>query len=123
MRFFGAILAVFFVACGGLSPLAENILLLSEKPNDCKMLESAKGAIVDVSGAMSDAAMKEKAMNYLRERSVKVDGDALLILSAEKKWDYALGGWEMEIKGEIYKCAGDLAENEIDSALETKNLQ
>lgn len=101
-----------FVGCADvLSPEAQRIVLVSEKPLDCAFLGNESGQVVDTSGAMSDNALKRSTENDLRIKSAKLGGDTLHILGVEKNWNDLWGGYEQIIKGEVYKCTKDLGES------------
>lgn len=107
-------LALIFVACVELSPEAQRIILANDKPQDCTLLGSEIGKIIDIAGAMSVSALMQGAENDLRQRAAKLGGDTLYILNADKNWNDALGGYEQIINGEVYKCgndSGDISES------------
>lgn len=107
-------IAILFVSCASeLSLEAQRIVFLSQKPLDCVNLGRESGSIIDGSGAMSIGAMRKSAENDLRERVAKIGGDTIYIFGEEKSWNDALGGYELIIKGEVYKCAKD---SNIDSS-------
>lgn len=113
MKYLAIILMVFFTGCAGvLSPEAQRVLVVSEKPQDCIALGKISASATDASGAMSDSAMRQRAEDDLRTKAAKLGGDVAYILGAEKHWDYLLGGYEYQINGEVYNCA----ETSVDSA-------
>lgn len=120
-------IAIFLAGCAvELSPEAQRVAIMSEKPQDCKALGAVDASIVDTSRAMSDNAMRKRAEDGLKILSAKLGGDAVHILGAKKRWDYLLSGYEYQIKGEAYKCAESAiknAESNADSALDSaKNV-
>lgn len=120
MKYLAIILMVVFAGCAGvLSPKAQKVLVVSEKPQDCIALGKISASATDTSGAMSDSAMRQRAEDDLRTKAAKLGGDVAYILGAEKRWDYLLGGYEYEINGEIYNCVKssvDSADLVLDSA-------
>lgn len=116
-------LALIFVACVELSPEAQRIILANDKPQDCTLLGSEIGKIIDIAGAMSVSALMQGAENDLRQRAAKLGGDTLYILNADKNWNDALGGYEQIINGEVYKCGNDLGDLSESSSLgDSKDL-
>lgn len=103
---------VFFAGCASvLSPEAQVVLVVSEKPNDCALLGAVESRVVDTSGAMSDGAIRKKAEDDLRIKVAKLGGDMLRILSEERSWDFSLGGYEIKMDAEAYKCEADSMES------------
>lgn len=120
MLILGVLLACLFVGCAGaLSPEAQRVLVVSEKPQDCITLGKISASATDASGAMNDDAIRQKAEDDLRTKVAKLGGDVTYILRAEKHWNYLLGGYEYQVNGEIYNCAKssvDSADLVLDSA-------
>lgn len=130
MKYLAMILMAFFAGCASvLSPKAQMVVVVSEKPQDCKALGLVNASVVDASGAMSDGAIKKRAEDDLRTKVANLGGDVARILGAKKRWDYLLSGYEYQIKGEAYNCAEsadlalDSAKNVDFGAESTTNLQ
>lgn len=113
------VLLVFAGCAGVLSPEAQRVLVVSEKPQDCIALGLISASATDASGAMSDDAIRQKAEDDLRTKVAKLGGDVAYILREEKHWNYLLGGYEYKINGEIYNCA----KSSVDSADLENNSQ
>lgn len=97
--------ALLFVGCATkLSPQAENIALLYEKPQNCKLLGREIGQKVDSWGAMSLLKLRQSAINNLKNKAANLGGDTIFILNMEKGLNSMLGAPEYLVEGDIYKC-------------------
>lgn len=97
---------LFFVGCATkLSPQAENIALLYEKPQNCRLLGREIGQKVDSWGAMSLLDLRQSATNDLKNKAASLGGDTIFVLNMEKGWNSLFGVPEYLVEGDIYKCS------------------
>ncbi|ARJ57434.1 DUF4156 domain-containing protein [Campylobacter cuniculorum] len=98
---------IIFVGCTQkteLLPLAKNIKVLYEKPQNCILLGREIGQKIDTMNSMSLLELRESALNDLKNKTSILMGDTLHILNMEKGWNAFWEGNEYLIEGEIYKC-------------------
>lgn len=93
------IAALLFVSCAtNPSPQIENIAVLYEKPQNCKLLGREIGHRANSWGAMSLLGLKKSATKKLKKKAANLGGDTIFVLHI----DNAESGYLIE--GDIYKC-------------------
>lgn len=80
-----------------LSPQAENIVLLYEKPQNCKLLGREIGHKANSWGTMSLLGLKKSATKKLKKKAANLGGDTIFVLHI----DNAESGYLIE--GDFYK--------------------
>lgn len=107
MKYFFFCLLLFFCGCTAktqLLPEANHIKILDEKPKNCKFLGKEIGQKIDTMGSMSLLELRESALNNLKNKALKLDGNSLYISHTEKGWNAFWGEAEYLIEGEVYQC-------------------
>lgn len=107
-----------FVGCATeMSLEAQRVAILNEVPKDCALLGVESGNALDASGVMSIEGLKQAAINDLKVKVAELRGDSAYILDMQPLWNDAMGGYEYQIKSNVYKCVkeSDLGENKGDS--------
>lgn len=94
-----------FIGCATkLLPQAESIVILYEKPQNCKLLGREIGQKIDSWGAMSLLGLRQSATNDLKNKAANLGGDTIFILNMEKGYNTIIGVPEYLIEGDIYNC-------------------
>ena len=104
---FVVLYALLCVACTSKTALlsdAASVKVVYEKPQNCGLLGRESGHKIDKWSNLTLLELKESALNDLKNKSLKLGGNTLYILTNESR-SMSWTTWsEYLIEGEIYKC-------------------